>query len=90
MNSFWNLNGGKISDGSGPIVPRVSSASMVSDASFTGFGAWCNDDWLFGSWSVDTPEKISVHDHVNPPPDLPMLNPNINTLKDNRAIFHIT
>ena len=38
----------KIFNGSASIVPHDSSASIISDASFAGFEAWCAYDFFFG------------------------------------------
>ena len=77
----WWKNFCKIVNGSASIVKRESSAAMNSDASLAGFGAWCEDDWFFGSWSSHSNSVLSVHNHVEPPPVCPMVNTNINTMK---------
>ena len=40
----WWKNFCKIFNGSASVVPCSSSFSIISDASFSGFGAWCDAD----------------------------------------------
>lgn len=46
------------------ISPEEPSHHVFTDASSTGFGAWTDNDYLFGFWG---PSAYSCH-HVSPPP----------------------
>ena len=77
----WWKNFCKMFNGSAKIIPHHSSVSIISDASFWVFGAWCDSDWFFGQWGSIENTPLDVHDHRVDPPVYSVVNPNINTLE---------
>ena len=68
-------------NGSAKIIPRAPGATITTDSSFFGFGAWCGTDWLWGSWVPRMVPGLDVHDHRLEPPIFDVMSRNINLLE---------
>ena len=68
-------------NGSAKIIPRCKSTSLISDSSMWGFGAWCDTDWLIGSWSNENLPCFDQHDHIVSSSETDVSNASINTLE---------
>ena len=51
-------------------VSNWNTATTCSDASGTGYGAICNEDWLCGCWNRDIETRGIIHDHVQAKPEM--------------------
>ena len=56
-------------NGSAKIIKKNQKVSLVySDASGSGFGAFCGADWLCGAWGEDIELPGDMHEHCRPKP----------------------
>ena len=70
-------------NGSAYIIPKTPSTSIITDSSFFGFGAWCDSDWVWGTWPWEesSVSELDIHDHRESPPSFDNMDRNINLLE---------